>query len=276
MQDKPSQIDSTLKSRYECKYLIKKEFVQPIRDYIAAFTEPDRFAATQPDYTYRISSLYLDNSVLQLYRTTIEGHKNRFKLRVRTYTDDPQDPVFFEVKKRMDSIIRKTRARLSRDQAMEMLRGSFITPENADADSGLREFWELKNKTRSLPLIRVSYHREAYESSGMDPVRITFDTNLSHCISTRGELGFHKSTSDWAVTPVSGTILELKFTDRCPSWVMELIRTFQLQKQSVAKYILCVDRAIELGSCFPGVQSAQANIPSSTPLAENLNMEAGS
>ncbi len=39
---------------------------------------------------------------------------------------------------------------------------------------------------------------------------------------------------------VGGVILELKFTDRFPPWLQELVATFSLQRRSVPKYNMCI------------------------------------
>ena len=52
----------------------------------APFTEPDNFAALCKGYRYPICSLYLDSPDLALYRQTVAGEKDRFKLRVSVPT----------------------------------------------------------------------------------------------------------------------------------------------------------------------------------------------
>ena len=44
-------------------------------------------------------------------RATLDGHRKRFKLRVRWYDDDPDAPAFCEIKRRTDKVIHKTRLR---------------------------------------------------------------------------------------------------------------------------------------------------------------------
>jgi len=110
--------DRTLSSRYECKYLIPPRFVPAIRQFITPFLRPDRYALGREGYRYTISSLYLDTPDLRLFHQTVKGEKNRFKLRIRTYSDAPNDPVFFEIKKRCDRVIRKRRAKVCRTEAM--------------------------------------------------------------------------------------------------------------------------------------------------------------
>jgi hypothetical protein len=40
----------------------------------------------------------------------VAGEKARFKLRVRTYSDDPSSPAFFEVKEKTNKVVSKRRA----------------------------------------------------------------------------------------------------------------------------------------------------------------------
>ncbi|KAA3614447.1 MAG: VTC domain-containing protein [Planctomycetota bacterium] len=261
-------MDGTLRSRFECKYLIPPQVVPAVRHYLQSFAQPDPYAARSPGFRYRISSLYLDSSDLQLYGTTVQGIKNRYKLRIRTYDDLPQSPTFFEVKKRTDGAIRKRRAKVPRELGMRFLDSRLrLRPGEGSEIPDFQEFRDHCQRTQAAPLIRVRYWREAYESTGKDPVRITFDTELMHQITLQPDLRMH--CPGWLTTPIPGTILEIKFTDLCPSWVLELIRTFQLQKQSVAKYILSVDRAIELGNYQPMLHASftglSASLPSSPP-----------
>ncbi len=234
-------VDGTLSSRFECKYLIPHSLVAPIRQHIGLFTRPDRFAASRVGLRYPICSLYLDSADLKLYGTTVRGLKNRHKLRVRTYSDDPRTPVFFEVKKRMNEVIRKTRACVGRVRAMRLLNGGGRDGTKSDAmlPPGYFEFRELGRQIAARPTLKVRYTREAYEARGGDPVRITFDRDLMYSSPAGHDL--RHGGGEWWETPLAGVIMEIKFTERSPRWVHELIETFQLQKRSVAKYVLSID-----------------------------------
>jgi hypothetical protein len=94
------------------------------------------------------------------------------------------------------------------------------------------------------PFLRVRYIREAYESVGGDPLRITLDTDLAWLPTSTAD--FKLEAEGWIPTPVAGTVLEIKFTDRYPGWVGEMIRAFDLQRRSVAKYVLSVDSLFAL------------------------------
>lgn len=232
-------------SRFECKYMIEPRMCEDIRTFIKPFMQPDPYALRHPNYTYPISSLYLDSPDLQLYNQVLAGEKNRFKLRVRTYSDKPEDPVFFEVKRRMNLILSKRRAVLDRAAAREMLTKDFPTLPTGMAEGlmpDLDEFTSCRLLISAKPVLRVKYMREAYESRAKDPVRLTFDTKLSHAVTLDGELSH--SAGEWVETPLKGVILEMKFTDRYPPWMSDMAQLFQLTRCSVPKYVMSVDQVL--------------------------------
>ena len=55
----------------------------------------------------------------------------------------------------------------------------------------------------------------------------------------------------WEDTPTEGVILEVKFTDRAPRWVTGMIRTLGLERCSIPKYVLSLDRAFDLHGSTP-------------------------
>ena len=254
--------DRTLFSRFENKYLVPSESVQAMRRWLAPFVRPDEYAATRPDYKYPICSLYLDSSDLTLYKTTVQGIKNRFKIRVRSYSEDPRMPVYCEIKRRMNGVILKRRARIDREHISTVLAGGL--PEGGalppPSRGALEEFRASTLSSRAHPVMRVRYLREAYVSRAGDPVRVTFDTGLSGCPTKESCTDF--AQGEWLSVPLRGTILEIKFTERYPSWIADLIRAFELQKRSIAKYILCINRArheapgLAISTAFSGAHAA--------------------
>jgi len=232
-------------SRFECKYIISPFVVEDVRSFIRPFMQPDSYAIHYPDCTYPICTLYLDSPDLQLYSQVLAGEKNRFKLRVRSYSDDPKTPVFFEVKRRMNQIVLKRRAKVDREASRELL-----TQESPRIPVGLMdklmpeldEFTSYKLLISAKPVVRVGYMREAYESRTGDPVRVTFDTQLRHAVTFDDNLSH--TEGDWLETPTEGVILEVKFTDRFPSWARDLAELFQLRQRAVPKYVMSVNRVL--------------------------------
>ncbi|MFT7680242.1 MAG: SPX domain protein involved in polyphosphate accumulation [Planctomycetota bacterium] len=241
--------DNTLFSRHECKYYVAEEHVPAVRAMIRPFTRPDRFAARSPRNSYALSSLYLDNPDLALLVSTEEGHKNRFKLRVRAYDDDPASMVFLEIKRRVGDVVLKTRAPMDRRRAGELLRTQAgVDPDGLDPDAA--EFLRLVREMGAGPVVHVRYEREAYEARGRAPVRVTFDRKLSRAITDEWEPRLQGD--DYRRTPTAGVILEVKFTDSAPSWVDELISRAELMRTSIPKYALCIHAAEDRGEMQRG------------------------
>jgi hypothetical protein len=228
-------------SRFECKYIIPPHRISALRQWMQMFIAPDPFAARQCGNTYTISSRYLDSGDLHLYRMTKKGIKNRFKLRIRTYSDDPSAPVFFEIKRRIDRVIRKSRVRLNPHEAREILHGC-KHPSEVLKDLELHHletFLELMRSLSARPVISVRYDREAYESLDGCRLRLTLDHDL---VFTRLE-DFTRPPrwENKCAVPMVGTLLEIKFSNHYPQWVGEMIRHFELQKTPYSKYCRSVD-----------------------------------
>jgi len=229
-------------SRYECKYLVSHRVAAEIRRFMEPFMVPDAFAAGRPGNRYRICSLYLDTLDLHLYHQTAYGEKDRFKLRVRSYSDDAASPVFLEVKRRVNEVILKRRVGLPRDVALELLstgRSDRLGGCSNEQLADLEYFKAHLAVAAARPFLRVRYVREAYEAVGGDPLRITFDTDIDWLPTCAMDVNL--DAAGWIATGVPGEVLEIKFTDRFPAWVGTMIRGFDLNRESVAKYVLSVD-----------------------------------
>src|ERR1051325_11441766 len=101
--------------RFELKYLVREELALAVRRFVSGYLEIDEFGATRPNLSYPVHSLYLDSDGLTTYWHTINGNKNRYKLRLRYYDDRPNSPVFFEIKRRMNDAILKQRGAVRRE-----------------------------------------------------------------------------------------------------------------------------------------------------------------
>ncbi len=229
--------------RFEAKYIISELEAEAIADYIGPYVVPDPHA--QEGAAYPVSSLYLDSPDLRMFWSSELGEKNRFKLRVRAYSDNPGDPVFFEIKRRIGPIVWKQRAGVSRALAEGVLRGGEVGPHVlAEADDegmdNLCTFRDYLHMMSATPCVMVRYSREAYISSLEEPVRITFDRYISCLPVARYTPDVWSFVDGWRDIHDPLVILEVKFTDVMPFWVRRLIQRFHLLIDSVAKYVTCM------------------------------------
>src|SRR5213594_4241209 len=107
--------DRMQKQRFELKYLVNEETALMVRDFVRSYLDFDEYSVGKPNYSYPVHSLYVDSDDLKLYWATINGDKNRFKLRLRFYNNHPDTPVFFEIKRRLNGCILKQRGGVRKD-----------------------------------------------------------------------------------------------------------------------------------------------------------------
>ena len=241
--------DKLQSARYEFKYVVSEHLAQKIREYVLAFLEPDDFTKGKEGRGYDVHSLYLDGDSFQTCYAVFQGQKNRFKLRVRFY--DEGGPVFFEIKRRVNTVILKQRAMVHRDDVSKLLDGYpphrefLVYPDNDKHYKALSNFCELRDRIRATPAAYTSYLREGYEMHGDNAVRVTFDREL-RAGAFRGKLSV-EDIADWGEPEMGGVVLELKFTDRFPNWMWTLVQFFDLNRTGFAKYCKCVSMVHDLG-----------------------------
>jgi len=229
-------------SRFEFKYVISEPCAQAVREYAVGFLVPDEHADPERHYMYPVHSLYLDSPAMDLCQATIHGLKNRFKLRIRFYDDLAESPVFFEIKRRVNDAILKERAAVRRRSLPAILMGQWPMPADlvdpSDKSLGaLHRFCGLRSSIQAVPKTFVSYMREAYVSPNSNSVRLTFDRQL---MGAPYRNGFQVPRAKERCYPkIPGVVLELKFTERFPAWMGEMVRRFNLQRCSMAKYVAC-------------------------------------
>jgi len=226
--------------RFELKYHVPEAKALRIRDFVQGYLAVDEYGALQTDLSYPTLSLYLDSEGLDTHWHTVNGNRNRFKLRLRYYDDQPDTPVFFETKRREDNVILKERGGVHKSAVRWLLAGHMperrhmLNPNDHEALVAVQRFCHRMLQLNARPKMHVAYRREAYENSGDNSVRVTMDRQvasqpcaLPHLIarSLRPHLVFGKTV-----------ILELKFTARYPKWFRDLVETFDCVQMGAAKY----------------------------------------
>jgi hypothetical protein len=231
--------DKLQPQRFELKYLVTEDVALAMRDFVRSYLVPAEFASKSPSLSYPNHSLYLDSDDLQLYWDVINGNKNRHKLRLRYYDDNPVAPVFFEIKRRSDNAILKERGAVRREAVASLLAGQLPEPCHLFSNhpkhlSALQHFCRLMHESGARLKTHVCYAREAWMSASDNSVRVTFDREVRICphtepvITTRQE----NPVQPWG----QQVILELKFTARFPNWFFEMVRLFNVMQCGVAKY----------------------------------------
>jgi VTC domain len=226
--------------RFELKYLVDESVTPWVRDFVSSYLELDDYGVGRPNLSYPIHSVYLDSADLKTYQSSVNGAKNRFKLRMRYYDDEPDTPVFFEIKARVDNSILKQRCGVRRDSVPLILAGHLPEQEHLFSTESrhlttMYRFSELQQQLNARPKVHNTYLREAWVSREDNSVRVTMDRDM------QSEPYFLSRATTQLTRPTrlfgNSVILELKFTTRFPNWFQQLVRRFNLMQFSAAKYV---------------------------------------
>ncbi|MFH0881093.1 MAG: polyphosphate polymerase domain-containing protein [Lentisphaerota bacterium] len=236
--------------RYEAKYIIHPSLVPAIREHIQPFCIPDPNTEGDPP-EYVITTLQLDSPTLALHYAKDREMSSRFKLRCRTYGSQPVNPVFLEIKRKIQGVIVKSRAMIPREcWGNPFAEGRQYTLQFRSARERLTysEFGRLVELLGAQPVMLIRYIRESYMSRGDRYARVTFDRNMLYCPTRTWDLPpvqtrWHSMDSGEALNrPYSGVILELKMDRDAPQWMIDITRRFSLVRTGFCKYSTAVRR----------------------------------
>ncbi|HEX2612346.1 MAG TPA: polyphosphate polymerase domain-containing protein [Fibrobacteria bacterium] len=224
--------------RYELKYTIPRWQVAEVEDFIRPYVFMDAYSERCEGGFYRVNSLYLDSPDLLFLRTRICGAQDRFNMRVRTYGEVPGLPWFAEIKHKSGETVRKTRAVIRDADLEDVLLGAAREWE----DPKLAEYRHHVLTYNARPWVQTSYQRKAFISHCDDYARVTFDIGLEYAPQERFDptpnlAEMAPSDAEPLYDPETSVILELKcYTSYVPSWMLDLIRCFDLRRRGFSKY----------------------------------------
>ncbi len=237
--------------RLEYKFLVPADRIDELRNSISPFVLLDEYAAREDNNEYTVHSIYFDTMKLDDYHDKLAGLKIRKKLRIRGYNViDRNSVVFLEVKRKYENHISKNRAPLLHSNLEEILKTSdcekylFKRKNFLDAKNDACKFFYLSKIKNCSPVILINYEREAYFSKNDSTLRITFDKKLRS--TPFPKISDLYSDEHLKYGMPGSFILEIKFFNGFPSWLQTIIRRYELKRQAISKYTICVDTHQEL------------------------------
>jgi len=245
--------DKMLACRYELKYHITESKARAVAQFVRQYVPVDRYCKLQRSGDYPIVSLYLDSDDMHLCKESLDGRQNRFKLRIRGYTDEPDYPVFFEIKRRINTVIMKSRTRVMHSDVPRLLSGLSLPPQSYSVDTkALNQFQLYMTSIQAKPKVLIRYMRQAFEDEGESRVRVTFDRQLCYSVTDKPEVRL--GGSGWQRSPVTengGVVLEIKFNGSYPVWLSRLVEYFDLRARAMSKYATSISDSCLLRFCAP-------------------------
>ncbi len=235
--------------RREYKYYVPVELLDTLRNRFLASMEHDSFARQCDQHRYVVRSIYLDTRRFLFYHEKKSGLKIRKKLRIRTYNQsDSQNGTYLEIKRKYDNTIRKERVGICSDQIHDLLNGgttSFSSEQRSFLDrTTIDRYIYLVKRLQLVEKALVTYEREALQACDDSRLRVTFDLNVRSFLNP--DLNDLYRETDLRTVEDSQFILEIKFNQRMPIWVRNIVREFGLRVQAISKYCNGIDAWLPL------------------------------
>ena len=187
---------------------------------------------TPPRGRYLIHSLYFDDYKDTSIYTTDSGLSDRFKWRIRYYGDD-LSYIILEKKEKKEGRCHKKSCKITIDEYNKII--------SEDASSLIFETEKklIKELTIDIlinnyrPKIIIDYERMAYVEE-ITNVRVTFDMKISASYELENFLdGDYQS---FYVSPSGVNVLEVKFDSILPSYIRNIIESYNFKQGSFSKY----------------------------------------
>lgn len=223
----------------------------PILDFRDQRVGKDDREKDQRDVSDRsmITSVYLDNSNFEVYRSRLVRDQGATLVRCRWYGGGRWDDVFIERKTHHESWSGeksvKERVKTSRATAVSIFDGHTPLRDLPASDSDLiNEVRSLEIDRRNIkPVLMTKYRRTAFQRSDGNQIRISIDTELQwRDVRDLGTRAISKSSLHDFSPPFAYAVLEVKLScseeEELMEWIDEVTSTFDvIQVHKFSKFL---------------------------------------
>ena len=245
-----SHLNDTIRrfNRFELKYLLTLRQAEDFKAGLRPYMLPDEHGNHLGRYS--LTSLYYDSPGFRCYHEKVDGLRFRRKLRTRSYDSDEifteKAPFFLEIKQRVDRVTQKRRAPMSYGDALRLCNDRDIPDHDPEDEDFINEVYVFLWQYNLRPASIVRYGRQAFTGTDYDiGLRVTFDTSLKFQICP---LYLHEQPVNLPMMTANITVMEIKVIERIPHWIVELIKSNNLQLIRVSKYCKSIEAAQNIPS----------------------------
>ena len=225
--------------KFEIKYVVSMKQGLDIIDKLSSHMRLDHNVKEKG--FYHNNSLYFDNDNFKYYTETREGYMVRKKFRLRRYNLN-DDEIHFEVKKKHNRCIAKDRVIMSYDTAIKCIKN----PTELKRFPKLEKYSGELLKYRLQPIVSVSYDRIPLEDIFDGKTRITLDYNIRG--GPRDKFMRMPNKEDPLLIDHGYAVLEVKFYDKTPIWVVNAIKNIDPLPESFSKYCNAIEATQPFGA----------------------------
>lgn len=182
---------------------------------------------------YQIRSIYFDNYDNMSYFENDAGVDDRKKLRIRIYNKSKKT-IKLEIKEKYRNLTKKKSCCITEEELEKVLSGKCSEFLYSDSEV-MRMFAVAILNYGYQPVNIIEYDRTAF-TYPIGNVRITFDRNIAATEET-GKL-FEETLRKTPVLPANEHILEIKYDELIPDFILQLLEIGNLQQISFSKYYM--------------------------------------
>ncbi|MBR0491337.1 MAG: polyphosphate polymerase domain-containing protein [Clostridia bacterium] len=184
------------------------------------------------DGRYIIHSLYFDDYKDTSIYTTDSGLSKRFKWRIRYYGDD-LSYIKLERKEKIEGRCHKESCNITVEEYNEIISGDETDLIFKTQKKLIKELAVDMLIHNYKPKVIVDYERIAFVEE-ITNVRITFDMKISASYELENFLD--GDYQNFYVLPSGLNVLEVKFDDILPSYIRNIVESYNFKQGSFSKY----------------------------------------
>ena len=212
--------------RVEKKYLLTQQQSTAFSAAIAGRMAVDRYGE------HTIENIYYDTPSYDLIRASLDKPAYKEKLRVRSYgVPKRDDPVFVELKKKVDGVVYKRRTAMPLCDASRFLCGG-RRPQSADGQI-CNELRYALNFYGAQPMVFVAYDRVAMAGLDDAEFRLTLDKGVRY---RTDDLDLSRGSYGKLLLPQGTALLEVKTVGALPLWFARILSGLCIYPVTFSKY----------------------------------------
>lgn len=220
------------KYRHEYKYMVSDiQRAVLIRKAEALMKKDPHIGSTG---RYQIRSLYFDDMYNKCYYENENGTDPREKFRIRIYQASTEI-IKLENKRKEMSLTYKRSCHLTKSIVDEMIQGALPTVNAVNSDVFSRLLYEMRCHCLH-PVVIVEYDRVPFIYQ-LGNVRVTFDNNITS--SSQCKDFFNERIDGRPVLPRGYSLMEVKFDEFLPDFILRGLQIEELQQTTFSKYYIC-------------------------------------
>ena len=214
--------------RHEQKYICSAIQIKHLLGVLSVILPKD----IHQNGVYHVKSLYFDTKEDRFLEESLDGVKKRSKYRLRRYDQDKKN-VKFECKSSLLQLKQKRFVWLT-PKELEMVLSGKVDKIVFD-NPLLSEFYCLRKTEQLESKLVIDYDRIAFVQKDLN-VRVTLDQKI--ICSDNVDSFLDNKISGGTILPNNAGILEVKFDDVLPTYIIQILGLEDLEQTAFSKYVM--------------------------------------